>query len=169
MKYVLIQAICLLVLPFAFVRAESTADSYVKTHVFSSSNSGGYVESHVETSGNSEVRVQTVINGEVVEDIHLENEEAEQVSETFREELPLLPESLQFEFKRVDVTPEGHDIEVDIEEESVFSLFEQLRIPEDFSLEPIRTTIFSLKNDKEPGNWSASIFEAINGFIIKFF
>lgn len=155
----------LLAVPAAFAYAEGVAsDSYVQTYIFSSAESGGYAESHVETSGDSEVHVRTVISGEVVEDVHTNSSgKVEQLNELSRDGALFLPGVI-----KAETLLEGSEFGVSKKNDLPVSFLEQLHMPEGFFLDSA-TTIFSLKNDREPRMWAESIVNAINDFIIKLF
>lgn len=168
MKYVSLA----LLMTFAFPLALSAeVSSRVETSIVTSSSASSFVESRVETSGNAEVRIYTVINGEVVEDVFLEGEdvvfdskhEVAEKSEPADSEAATIP----IEIDKTSVSEQ--ELSAEVQESINADSFIQYLSTRDFFLKSWGTDYFAKENNNEKTTWSASLFSAFNRFLTHFF
>ena len=141
--------------------------SYSETSVFTSSSTNGSVESFVETSGNADVRIRTVINGEVVEDIHLEGEDILFDSEhevITTEPLSSEPTTTSL-YKTVVFEVESGPEEI---EQQIPDSFTERMSNRNFFFSFFRTNTL-LETSESEKTWSASLISAINQFFAHLF
>jgi len=164
MKAILVTILIVCAFPLT-LSAES--GSYSETSVFTSSSTNGSVESFVETSGNAEVRIRSVINGEIVEDIHLEGENV--LSDSEHEVIKTEPLSSEPTttlvhktiVSEVELGPEA------IEQQSPDSFIKRMS-NRNFFFSFFRTDTL-LETSEDEKTWSASFISAINQFFAHLF
>jgi hypothetical protein len=147
-----------------------SAESYsrVETSIFTSSGESSSVESRVQTSGDAEVRIYTVINGEVIEDIHLQGEgvvrsvDSEDIETNPLSNLPIIPKAPESSSSMVESR-----VEV-LENQTSDSFIEYLR-KRDFFLRSSEIEFSPTETNNEKMTWSASFISALNQFFTHFF